>query len=73
MVLYPDVQRRAQEEIDSIIGRERLPEPGDKESLPYIEAVCREVLRWHVLGPLGLQHVPMADDWYKGYYIPAGE
>ena len=45
MVLHPDTQRRAQEEIDKVVGTERLPQMGDRASLPYVEAVILEVLR----------------------------
>jgi len=53
MVLYPDVQRRAQAEIDSVIGGDRLPTFEDRASLPYIESILRETLRWHPIVPLG--------------------
>jgi cytochrome P450 len=53
MVSYPDVQRRAQAEINSVIGRDRLPVFEDRASLPYIESVLRETLRWQPVGPLG--------------------
>ena len=45
MVLNPDVYARAQEEIDRVVGNERLPGPGDRRALPYIECVLREVYR----------------------------
>ena len=48
MVLYPDVQRRAQEEIDRAVGRERLP--ADKGSLPYVTAIIKEILRYALSG-----------------------
>ena len=53
MVQYPEVQKRAQAEIDAVVGTERLPDFGDRFSLPYIEAVYRETLRWHPVAPLG--------------------
>jgi cytochrome P450 len=55
MVLYPEVQARAQEEIDSIIGEGlgRLPDWDDRASMPYIDAVIRETLRWFPVVPLG--------------------
>jgi cytochrome P450 len=53
MVLYPDVQKRAQAEIDSVIGRDQLPTFTDRASLPYIDAVLRETLRWYPVVPLG--------------------
>lgn len=53
MLLNPDVQARAQAEIDSVIGTVRFPVFEDRPSLPYIEAVLRETLRWHPAVPLG--------------------
>lgn len=55
MVLYPDVQAQAQAEIDSVIGEglQRLPHWEDRASLPYVEAVLKETLRWHPTAPLG--------------------
>lgn len=53
MVLYPEVLARAQEEIDAVVGRDRMPSFEDQASLPYIDAVVREVLRWRVGVPLG--------------------
>jgi len=53
MVLYPEVQKRAQAEIDSVIGRDRLPTFDDRASLPYVESVLRETFRWHPILPLG--------------------
>lgn len=46
MVLYPDVQRRGQEELDLVIGKDNLPTMKDRLNLPYIDAICREVLRY---------------------------
>lgn len=45
MILYPDVQKAAQSEIDRVIGPDRLPELIDRESLPYVTAAMREGLR----------------------------
>lgn len=45
MLLYPDVQHKAQKELDKVIGNDRLPEFSDEASLPYISAVVKEVLR----------------------------
>ena len=53
MVLYPEVQKKARDEIDALIGTSRLPDFSDHESLPYIEAVVREMLRWNPVIPLG--------------------
>ena len=54
LILFPDVQKRAQAELDSVISRERLPTYDDKPRLPYIEAMSKELLRWHMVTPMGL-------------------
>ena len=53
MVLFPHVQDKAQKEIDSVIGKDRLPRFTDRESLPYINAIVKELLRWNPSVPLG--------------------
>jgi hypothetical protein len=53
MILYPEVQRRAQAEIDQVVGNSRLPNFSDEGALPYVQAVLKEVSRWHPVGPLG--------------------
>ena len=72
MAMYPDVQKKAQEEIDNVVGSERLVTFDDRASLPYIEAIYREVMRWQPVTPLGLAHSTSEDDIYKGFYIPKG-
>lgn len=54
MLLYPDAQKRAQAEIDTVVGKNRLPDFGDRNSLPYFECVLSEVLRWNPAVPLGV-------------------
>ena len=53
MLLYPDIQRKAQDELDVVTGRERLPTFEDRPQLPFVDAVCKEVLRWRPVAPLG--------------------
>ena len=72
MAMYPHVQQKAQRELDSVVGPDRLPTHDDMESLPYIQAVMRECMRWVTVVPLGIPHRVMADDVYKGYRIPKG-
>jgi cytochrome P450 len=54
LLLSPRVQKRAQAELDLVVGRDRLPTFDDRPRLPYIEAICREVLRWQMTTPQGL-------------------
>ena len=72
MVLFPDVQKKAQDEIDRIVGGNRLPSFGDKSSLPYISRIVLECLRWNPVTPLGVAHCLTEDDEYNGYRIPKG-
>ncbi|KAF5372236.1 hypothetical protein D9758_005061 [Tetrapyrgos nigripes] len=72
MVLFPHIQARAQEELDKVVGRSRLPSFADLKHLPYIHAVVKEVLRWRTPLPMGIPHVSSEDDYYDGYYIPKG-
>lgn len=53
MAMYPEVQRKAQAELDAVIGAERLPEFIDRPSLPYVNALVKETMRWQVVVPLG--------------------
>lgn len=53
MVLFPDAQKRAQEEIDSILGHGHFPHFGDADALPYLKVVLHELLRWACPAPLG--------------------
>ena len=54
MSLYPDVQKKAQDEIDSVIGNGRLPRFEDRDNLPYVDALVKEVFRFHPVAPLGM-------------------
>jgi cytochrome P450 len=88
MALYPEVQKKAQSEIDAVVGLNRLPDFQDRPSLPYINAVVKESTRWNLVLPLGkpliiimvtiitasegLPHMATNDDEYNGYHIPKG-
>ncbi|KAF9553649.1 cytochrome P450 [Agrocybe pediades] len=72
MVTNPDLQRKAQAEIDRVVGSNRLPDITDRPNMPYIEALYREVMRMGLPLPLALPHVLSEDDCYKGYFLPKG-
>lgn len=55
MTLNPDVVRKAQAQLEEVIGRDRAPAFDDAARLPYIQAIVKEVLRWRPAGPLGAQ------------------
>lgn len=88
MCLYPEVQKKAQAELDQVLGA-RLPDFSDRPSLPYINAVVKESNRWQLVLPLGMSpwrssrdsantirvavpHSTIRDDEYEGYFIPRG-
>ncbi len=53
MIVYPETEKRAQAELDAVVGRDRLPSFADYEHLPYIRAMVKEVLRWcAIVSPL---------------------
>ena len=72
MTAFPDVQMKAREEIDRVVGSDRLPDFQDRDSLPYLEAVVKETLRWQPLTPIAPPHMSEQDDEYSGYRIPKG-
>jgi len=72
MVLNPEAQKRAQEEMDSVLGHGHLPVFGDEDALPYLKAMLYELLRWSPPAPLGVPHRLTENDVYNGYFIPAG-
>ncbi|OBZ74906.1 O-methylsterigmatocystin oxidoreductase [Grifola frondosa] len=72
MVLYSNVLKKAQEEIDMVIGNERLPDFTDRDFLPYLGCILKELYRWNSPLPLGFPHRATSDDIYRGYYIPQG-
>ncbi|KAI8996324.1 CyP450 monooxygenase [Trametes punicea] len=72
MLVHPEVQRRAQAELDAVVGPDRLPEHADRAQLPYVNAILKETLRWHIVSPLGVPHRCMEEDEYRGWRIPEG-
>ncbi|KAK0235465.1 cytochrome P450 [Armillaria nabsnona] len=72
MLLYPDAMKKAQIEIDSVVGMERMPGFNDLKVLPYLEALIKETTRWRCVAPTGFPHAPMSDDFYEGMFIPKG-
>ncbi|CEL57076.1 O-methylsterigmatocystin oxidoreductase OS=Aspergillus flavus (strain ATCC 200026 / FGSC A1120 / NRRL 3357 / JCM 12722 / SRRC 167) GN=ordA PE=2 SV=1 [Rhizoctonia solani AG-1 IB] len=72
MVHYPDIQAKIQQEVDTVVGDQRLPEIEDQDNLPYIGRVIKEVSRWRPVAPLGVPHACAKDDIYRGHSIPKG-
>ncbi|KAG6070738.1 hypothetical protein E4U33_004050 [Claviceps sp. LM78 group G4] len=73
LILYPDVQRRAQQEIDEVLSSsDRLPEFQDRDHLPYVNALIKEMYRWMPIVPVGTTHVTEEEMVFSGYRIPKG-
>ena len=72
MANYCDAQSRMREEIDAVIGRDRLPSLADEKSMPYTQAVLMETLRRYTLVPLALFHSTTCDTAVGDLFIPAG-
>lgn len=66
------VVKKAQKQLDDVLGGERLPEHADIDQLPYITAIIKETFRWSTPVPIGTSHRLMEDDIYNGMFIPAG-
>ena len=71
MVRNPEVAKKAQEELDRVVGKGRLPDFPDRDSLPYIDALMKELLRWNPPLPVSVANRVTQDDVYRGYSIPA--
>ncbi|KAH6916318.1 O-methylsterigmatocystin oxidoreductase [Coprinopsis sp. MPI-PUGE-AT-0042] len=71
LIMHPKVQRKAQLELDAVVGTDRLPNAGDIERLPYLQAIMKEVARWHTVVPLSTPRATAGEDIYKGFRIPA--
>ncbi|CAE6461621.1 unnamed protein product [Rhizoctonia solani] len=72
MVSNPEVQAKAQLELDTVLGPCSLPTISDRERLPYVNNLISEVIRWRPALPTAIPHVCLDDDKYKGYDILKG-
>lgn len=72
MIAHPEIQKRAQAELDAVVGRARLPTFSDVPNLSYIQAIVKETLRWRPSLPFGIPHNTTEDIWYDGVFIPKG-
>ncbi|KAL0954892.1 hypothetical protein HGRIS_003825 [Hohenbuehelia grisea] len=74
MAMHPHVQKKAQAELDSVIGAvpDRLPDFSDRDVLSYTQALVLELLRWNMVAPAGVPHACTEDNVYEGYLIPKG-
>ncbi|KAJ3692126.1 hypothetical protein LUZ60_012476 [Juncus effusus] len=68
----PETLHKAIEELDRVIGKDRLVEEKDMQNLPYMEAIVKETMRLHPVNPLTGLRLSREDTTVLGYHIPAG-
>ncbi|KAF8160344.1 cytochrome P450 [Mycena galopus ATCC 62051] len=71
MAVFPEIQIKAQAELDRIVGADRLPTMEDEAQLPYIQALIKELHRFNPIVPL-IPHSGNQDEVYRGFRIPKG-
>ncbi|KAB5563486.1 cytochrome P450 [Coniochaeta sp. 2T2.1] len=70
MVQFPEELEKAQEEVDRVVGGDRLPAWEDEQDLPFVRAMIKETLRWRPVNKFGMYHANTEGDWYDGHFIP---
>ncbi|CAG7732710.1 unnamed protein product, partial [Allacma fusca] len=70
LICHPQVQEKLQDEIDRVVGRERLPNLSNRSSMPYTEAVINESMRFSTIIPFSIFHKVSEDIEFHGYSIP---
>ncbi|XP_063348493.1 cytochrome P450 2G1-like [Pelmatolapia mariae] len=70
LIKYPKIQEKMQQEIDTVIGKDRCPRMDDRKSLPFSDAVIHEVQRFLDIVPFSLPHYALNDISFRGYTIP---
>lgn len=71
VIRHPQVQRKIQEELDSVVGPDRMVSEPDLAHLNYLRCVVRETFRMHPAGPFLIPHESIRDTTVNGYHIPA--
>jgi len=72
MMMFPEVQKTAQDLIERVVGPDRLPTLDDADELQYIRACVKETIRWMPTLIIGMSHSNIQEDHYQGWRIPNG-
>ncbi|RMZ77835.1 hypothetical protein DV737_g4172, partial [Chaetothyriales sp. CBS 132003] len=72
LIKNPEVQRKAHEQIDLVVGEDRSPTWSDYAQLPYVAMIVKETMRWRPVTPLAFPHALSQDDVVDGMLIPKG-
>ncbi|XP_072978874.1 flavonoid 3'-monooxygenase CYP75B137 [Typha angustifolia] len=72
LIRHPDLLKKAQLELDSVVGRDRLVSESDLPNLPFMQAIIKETFRLHPSTPLSLPRTATESCEITGYYIPKG-
>ncbi|KAJ6878365.1 hypothetical protein NC651_030949 [Populus alba x Populus x berolinensis] len=72
MLNQPEILEKATEELDRVVGKERLVQESDFAHLNYVKACAREAFRLHPVAPFNVPHVSAADTTVANYFIPKG-
>ncbi|XP_070577761.1 cytochrome P450 2D15-like [Ptychodera flava] len=70
MIAFPDIQKKVQDEIDAVVGADRLPSLADKPHLPYTEAAMLEIQRMANITALTFPHKTLDDVQLYDHVIP---
>ena len=72
LLRHPQVMRKVRNEIDEVVGRDRLPTMDDQTDMPFTQAVINECMRLCAPVPMGVMHAASDDTTLMGYTIPKG-
>jgi cytochrome P450 len=72
LAMYPEIMRKAQHEIDTVVGLDRPIQFADRHNLPYVQALLMDLIRIADIHPVGVVHSASEDVELDGYLIPKG-